>query len=299
MVHSPDNATSGVGGRHGSPWRAAGATLVALSAVTGLFMIRAAVETDAVPPPPQPVAEAAPTFGPGAMVPSAPATGLPGPKAGKPAPVQVATGLPRSAPTRITIPKIKVDAKVRELGVNPDGTVQVPPLKQAQDAGWYGLGPSPGEIGNAVIVGHVDSRYTGPAVFYRLGTLRPGDVITLTRKDGSKVQFRVDGVRSFPKTKFPTELVYGPSDQAGLRVVTCGGTFDKRQQSYQDNIIVFATLMPTSSPTAPSPAASSPSSAAPAATATPPARTPGPAGRDQTGRQAKGLPPRASSPDLG
>lgn len=264
MVRSPDDATSGVGGRHGSPWRAAGATLVALSAVTGLFMMRAAVETDAVPPPPQPVAEAAPTVGPGAMVSSAPATGLPGPQAGTPTPVQAgkptpvpaATGLPRSAPTRITIPKIKVDAKVRELGVNPDGTVQVPPLKQAQDAGWYRLGPSPGEIGNAVIVGHVDSRYTGPAVFYRLGALRPGDVITLTRKDGSKVQFRVDGVRSFPKTKFPTELVYGPSDQAGLRVVTCGGTFDKRQQSYRDNIIVFATLMPASPTAAPSPTAS-------------------------------------------
>lgn len=285
MVRPPEVRTSGAGGRHGSPWRATGATLVALSAITGLFMLRAAVETDAVPPPPQPVAEAAPTIGPGAIAPSTPAAGVPGPVAGQPAapttmspfqpvpggavttqptkpsaapsaPTPVAVGLPRSAPTRIAIPKIKVDAKVRELGVNPDGTVQVPPLKQAQDAGWYRLGPSPGEIGNAVIVGHVDSRYTGPAVFYRLGALRPGDVITLTRKDGSKVQFRVDGVRSFPKTKFPTELVYGPSDQAGLRVVTCGGTFDKRQQSYRDNIIVFATLMPASPTAAPSPTAS-------------------------------------------
>lgn len=285
MVRPPDGTTSGVGGRHGSPWRAAGAALVALSAVTGLFMLRAAVEADSVPPPPQPVAEAAPTAGPGALPPEAapgpagptspeaglpappkalpplgpasgppgePVTGLPaGPSADTWARPQAAVGLPRSVPTRIAIPKIKVDAHVRELGVNPDGTLAVPPLERAQDAGWYRLGPSPGEIGNAVVVGHVDSRHTGPAVFYRLGALRPGDTITLSRADGTVVRFRVDGVRSFPKEQFPTELVYGPNDQAGLRVVTCGGKFDEGRQTYLDNIVVFATLVPPTPATAP------------------------------------------------
>lgn len=297
MVRSPDDGTtSGVGGRHGSPWRAAGATLVALSAVTGMFMMRAAVEAGSVPPPPQPVAEAA---GPGggevvAPLPAPPrrADGTTPPRRtdgttdgttdraraatdgttnGRPAePGTVAgaeAGLPRSVPTEIKIPKIGVDARIRQLGVNPDGTIQVPPLKQAQDAGWYRLGPSPGEIGNAVVVGHVDSRYIGAAVFYRLGSLRPGDVITLTRQDRTTVRFRVDGVRSFPKTQFPTDLVYGPNDRAGLRVVTCGGKFDETRKTYPDNIVVSATLV---APTiAPVPARPGPT-ANPPGTPTPP-----------------------------
>jgi sortase (surface protein transpeptidase) len=150
----------------------------------------------------------------------------------------------RSAPTNISIPTIGVAAQIMSLGVNTDGTVQVPPLDQAQLAGWYNLGPSPGEIGNAVIMGHVDSRKIGPAVFFRLGELRPGDVIQVTRTDKTVVKFSVDGVKSYPKAAFPTELVYGPSDKASLRVVTCGGIFDEKKRSYPDDIIVFATLAP-------------------------------------------------------
>lgn len=244
MVSQPDTPAGGAGGRHGSPWRAVGATLVALSAIAGIFLMRAAVE--AAPPPPQPIAEAAPPV----ALPGEPTTGGP---AGGPAtelrtepPVTKLTpappaGLPRSAPTRITIPKIKVNAAVRALGVKKDGALEVPPLEKAQDAGWYRLGPSPGEVGNAVVVGHVDSRFTGPAVFYRLGALRPGDTITVTRQDGRTVDFRVDGVQAFPKTAFPTELVYGPTDKASLRVVTCGGKFDQASRSYVDNVVVFAT----------------------------------------------------------
>lgn len=90
-------------------------------------------------------------------------------------------------------------------------------------------------------MGHVDSRALGPAVFFRLGELKAGDRVQVTRQDRSKVDFRVDDVRSYPKTNFPTELVYGPNDRAGLRLVTCGGTFDKHRSSYLNNIIVFAT----------------------------------------------------------
>ncbi|MFK3983731.1 class F sortase [Micromonospora sp. NPDC050397] len=150
-------------------------------------------------------------------------------------------GMARSEPTDVTISKIGVAAKLMSLGVDPTGMIEVPPLSQAELAGWYRLGPSPGEIGNSVIVGHVDSHEIGPAVFFKLGSLKPGDRIKVSRKDGSVVEFTVDGVKSYPKVAFPTELVYGPSEKAGLRLVTCGGQFDRKKRSYPDNIIVFAT----------------------------------------------------------
>lgn len=90
-------------------------------------------------------------------------------------------------------------------------------------------------------MGHVDSYAIGPAVFFWLGELRPGDRIEVTRADGTVARFSIDGVRSYPKTAFPAELVYGPSDRAGLRLVTCGGVFDRRQRSYRNNVVVFAT----------------------------------------------------------
>ncbi|PWU57390.1 class F sortase, partial [Micromonospora sp. S4605] len=150
--------------------------------------------------------------------------------------------LPRSTPTTITIPRIGVDASIISLGTNPDGTVQVPPLERAELAGWYQPGPSPGEVGNAVIVGHVDSAKIGPAVFFSLGALQPGDAITVAREDGQPATFTVESVQRHPKDAFPTELVYGPSDKPGLRVVTCGGVFDEAAGSYPDNVIVLATL---------------------------------------------------------
>ncbi|TDC32360.1 class F sortase, partial [Micromonospora sp. KC213] len=149
---------------------------------------------------------------------------------------------PRSTPTAISIPRIGVEAEVMTLGTNPDGTVQVPPLEQAQRAGWYSPGVSPGEAGNAVIVGHVDSAKLGPAVFFSLGSLTKGDTITVSRADGTRATFTVDEVRSYPKDTFPSELVYGPGDVPALRVVTCGGVFDKAAGGYTDNVIVFARM---------------------------------------------------------
>ncbi|MGV9215415.1 class F sortase [Micromonospora sp. RB23] len=221
------------GGRHGRPWRAAGAAVVVTLAMIGAGMIGASLQTTPAPRPPQPLAQAGPEVSGSA----APDSDIP-PVNGEAAPA----GLARSAPTTIEIPRIGVDATLMSLGTNPDGTVQVPPLEQADQAGWYEPGPSPGETGNAVIVGHVDSAKLGPAVFFDLGSLVPGDTITVRRADGQPATFRVDSVKSYPKTSFPTELVYGPNDRPGLRVVTCGGQFDQAAKSYPDNIVVFATL---------------------------------------------------------
>ncbi|MEV1073305.1 class F sortase [Micromonospora parva] len=228
--------TTPAGGRRGKPWRAAGTAVVVTMAMIGAGMIGASLKDTPAPRPPQPLAQAAPqTTGPASTADDTP------PVDGQPI-GDAPAGLARSAPTSIEIPRIGVDATIMSLGTNPDGTVQVPPLDKADQAGWYEPGASPGETGNAVIVGHVDSAVLGPAVFFDLGALTPGDTITVRRADGVPATFTVDSVTSYPKTAFPTELVYGPSDRPGLRVVTCGGQFDQAAKSYPDNIVVFATL---------------------------------------------------------
>ncbi|SCL39236.1 Sortase family protein [Micromonospora rhizosphaerae] len=231
---SSDPTAPPAGGRRGRPWRAAGAAVVVLLAMVGTGMIGASVRTVPPPRPPQPTAQAGPA-GAGPETADQPSTDTVDP-------VIAPAGLPRSTPTTISIPRIGVNAEIMTLGTHPDGTVQVPPLDQAQRAGWYSPGASPGEVGNAVIVGHVDSAEVGPAVFFNLGSLKPGDAISVVREDGSKATFIVESVTSYPKTSFPTELVYGPSDRPSLRVVTCGGVFDQSAGSYLDNIIAFATM---------------------------------------------------------
>lgn len=230
MVPWSEETTTRAGGRHGLPWRAAGSIVVVLLALAGFGLLGAAFTENPTALPPQPPALADSPVGAAAA----------GPDAARPA----SSGRPRSAPSQIVIPTIGVDASVMKVGTNPDGTVEVPPLDQAQLAGWYEPGASPGEVGNAVIVGHVDSAELGPAVFFSLGELRPGDTVGVVREDGEQVNFTVESVKSYPKTDFPTELVYGSTDQIGLRVVTCGGTFDEAAGSYPDNIVVFATQAP-------------------------------------------------------
>ncbi|MEU4568205.1 class F sortase [Micromonospora sp. NPDC023956] len=235
------DAGTPAGGRHGKPWRAAGAAVVTLTGVLGAGLLGVGLADPEPARPPQPVigVEAPLT---GAAPDTADRAGS-GPDATATPGAAGAAGMARSEPTAITIPRIGVHAPVMSLGVTAEGTVQVPPLEQAQLAGWYRPGPSPGETGNAVIVGHVDSSHIGPAVFYHLGALLPGDTISVARRDGSSAAFRVDAVRSYPKTEFPSALVYGPNERAGLRVVTCGGQFDERLRDYPDNVIVFATLV--------------------------------------------------------
>jgi sortase (surface protein transpeptidase) len=150
--------------------------------------------------------------------------------------------LQRSIPIYLDIPKIGVHTALMALGLNPDGTLSVPPLGADAPAGWYQHLASPGEIGPAVIVGHVDSAYDGPAVFFRLGDLRPGDQVAVRRADARTAVFTVVSVAQYPKAAFPSRDVYGGVDYAGLRLITCGGDFDRASRSYRDSLIVYARL---------------------------------------------------------
>ena len=142
-------------------------------------------------------------------------------------------------PKRIEIPAIAVSAPVIPLGLNPDRTLEVP--EDFDETGWFTGGPEPGERGAAVIVGHVDSK-DGPAVFYRLRALRPGDVIEVTLVDRSQVRYRVTSSLVVRKSRFPSDLVYARTRRATLRLITCDGPFNRSTGHYRDNYIVFARL---------------------------------------------------------
>jgi sortase (surface protein transpeptidase) len=142
-------------------------------------------------------------------------------------------------PVAVEIPAIGVAADVIDLGLNDDLTLEVP--SDFDVAGWYTGRPPPGAVGPAIIVGHVDSR-DGPAVFYRLRELAPGDEVLVRREDATTARFTVDRVEQHAKDDFPTAAVYGSTDEKALRLITCGGTFDRGRRSYDDNIVVFASL---------------------------------------------------------
>lgn len=152
-----------------------------------------------------------------------------------------ARALTTSRPIVLDIPRIGVRTPLMLLAKNADRTVQVPPLSQVRQAGWYRLGASPGARGPAVIIGHVDSR-RGPGVFFRLGDLRPGDIAKVTREDGKIATFEIDSVEQVSKTSFPTQRVYGSLPYAGLRLVTCGGRFDRTSGHYTENVIAYGHL---------------------------------------------------------
>lgn len=149
--------------------------------------------------------------------------------------------LPRAVPVGLSIPAIGVETgPLVGLGRLPSGEVEVP--ADYDRAGWYEPGPAPGQFGPAAILGHVDST-SGPAVFYRLRDLRPGDEIEVRRDDGTTAVFVVDRVARFPKDDFPTREVYGnTTGRAELRLITCGGDFDRAARSYRDNVVAFAHL---------------------------------------------------------
>ncbi|QGN59065.1 class F sortase [Nostocoides sp. HKS02] len=148
-----------------------------------------------------------------------------------------------SIPTRLDIPAIGVSSTLIELGLNPDHSVQVPPQGRDSRAGWYRYSPTPGALGPAVLLGHVDSVQYGPGVFFKLGALRPGTLLTVTRADHTAAVFRVDRVVSYPKDRFPTLEVYGNTDHAALRLITCGGAFNLSSHSYENNIVAYASLV--------------------------------------------------------
>jgi sortase (surface protein transpeptidase) len=143
-------------------------------------------------------------------------------------------------PARLEIPAIGVSTPLVRLGQLPDGSIEVPHAWNT--AGWYDQGPRPGQPGPAVLLGHVDSK-TGPAVFYRLRDLRPGDLVRVGLTNGRTLVFRVQRTERYPKDKFPTEAVYFLTLDRELRLITCGGDFDYAKGSYVDNIVVYATLV--------------------------------------------------------
>ncbi|MFJ9696773.1 class F sortase [Kitasatospora sp. NPDC101183] len=143
-----------------------------------------------------------------------------------------------SPPTRLLIPSIGVDAPVTGLGLNADGTVEVPAADHGDEVGWYRNGPTPGETGPSVLIGHYDTVH-GPAVFKSLPKLRTGDLIRVRRADGGTVDFKVRTLTQAPKDAFPTDQVYGDTPGPALRLITCGGRIG-RNGHWTDNIIVLA-----------------------------------------------------------
>jgi len=170
--------------------------------------------------------------------PSLAAAGAAGPSAGK----ARGPSLRRSLPVSVDIPAIGVSSKLLHLGVNSDGTIQVPSLyTRPGEAAWFKYSATPGQIGASVIEGHLDG-YHGPAVFFRLGALRPGNRIDVTLADGITAVFRVTGVRQYPKSRFPARAVYGTTGYAALHLITCGGAFDDTTGHYRSSTVVFASL---------------------------------------------------------
>jgi sortase (surface protein transpeptidase) len=150
------------------------------------------------------------------------------------------TAVPASPPVRLQVPAIGIDSELMPLGLEDDGSLEGPP--DGFPAGWFTGAPMPGEVGPAVMAGHVDWGGS-PGVFYDLRSLEPGDEITVSRQDGSTVVFAVASVEQFAKDAFPSDAVYGDLDHPGLRLITCGGNFDRGERSYVDNIVVFADLV--------------------------------------------------------
>lgn len=151
-------------------------------------------------------------------------------------------------PVRVRIPAISVDAAVVDLGLNQDGTLEVP--ADFDVTGWYTGRSVPGDIGPSVVVGHVDS-HTGPAVFIELSRLEPGDLVQIDRSDGLVAWFQIRELKQVDKDEFPTQQVYGDTAEPTLRLITCGGEFDRSARSYRDNLIVFADHLGNSAPATP------------------------------------------------
>ena len=193
--------------------------LVALALVTGC-----GTSAPAAAPSVSPVASPTSSEQPQASVP-VPSAAVAQPAAG-------------SRPVRLAVPSVGIDTSLLTLDIAADGSLEVP--GDDDRAGWLDRSPVPGDRGPAVLAGHVDST-RGPAVFFRLREVAPGDQVLVTREDGSTVAFRVDGVQQYAKDAFPTAAVYGPSPGPVLRLITCGGVFDRSTGHYRSNVVVYAT----------------------------------------------------------
>lgn len=203
-------------------WWWAGVAATVMLAGWGVWHLRPAGGLQAGPPPlPAPVITAT----------SAPA-----------AHVRLIEPLARSQPYKVVVKKISLWALVEQIGIRRDGRVETPPYDTAEKAFWYRNSVTPGEEGPSVFFGHVDSKDKIAAFFY-VSKIRPGNQIEVVRQDKSTAIFEVTSVEQFAKHSFPTTRVYGHTDEPTLRLVTCGGKYDKKTQSYADNIVVFATMV--------------------------------------------------------
>ncbi len=155
--------------------------------------------------------------------------------------------LARSLPVALVIPRLGVRSPIGEVGLGPDGQIEVPAGPAYNHAAWYRYSPTPGERGPAVIEGHLDTPEGAPSVFYGLALLSAGDEVEVARADGKTLIFRITEVARYAKDAFPTQAVYGDLDHPGLRLLTCGGSLDD-EGNYRDNVVVFATLVAASDP---------------------------------------------------
>ncbi len=149
--------------------------------------------------------------------------------------------MPRSTPVRLDIPSIGAESGLVPLGLQSDGSVAVPPVSQPRQAGWYRNGPTPGQVGPSVVLGHVDGNHK-KGIFYDLDKVKAGQEVDIARADGKTARFRVRAVDQVPKDEFPTQAVYGNTTKPELRLITCGGSFNRAERSYRDNVIVYADL---------------------------------------------------------
>lgn len=196
-------------------------TLALILVLTGISMIGMSTHGSATP----------------TLIPPAPQAA----QAGPPPVLPAAPPLDRSPPVRLTYQRLGIDTPLISVGLNPDRTAEVPPKDPGAPAGWYRNLAAPAQSGPAVILGHVDTT-DGPGVFFNLGNSETGDRILIEREDGRTGAFTVERVESFPRADFPTDQVYGRVGHAALRLVTCGGFFDRDNGGYQENVVVFATL---------------------------------------------------------
>jgi hypothetical protein len=146
-----------------------------------------------------------------------------------------------SDPTEIRIDKINAVSSLIPLGLNPDRTIATPPVSEPQQASWYRPGPTPGALGPAVILGHINGGGKD-GTFARLHELKPGDQVRVNRADGKTAVFTITKMQQVPKDRFPTQEVYGDTPGAEVRLITCGGAFNQAARSYVDNIIAYGTL---------------------------------------------------------
>ncbi|MFD9426113.1 MULTISPECIES: class F sortase [unclassified Streptomyces] len=195
--------------------------LVGIAVLSGIWLVQNGSATQLIPPQPS----TAQAFAAGPQL-----------QPGSP----VAEPLRPSAPVRIRIPSIDVDAPMTRLGLGADGSLDVPPAGNRNIAGWYKDGVPPGAKGTAIVAGHVDNA-RGPSVFYALGALKKGTAVEVVREDGRTAVFSIDAIEVYESEDFPDQRVYGDSPHASLRLITCGGGFSK-ETGYQGNVVAYAHL---------------------------------------------------------